>query len=158
MAQQKDLDARVVESYVRPDCGHVGNYAKEEGYKRRYSGDLMEMDLIDFFRQNSDIYDKSNRYTHQALKKAVDAMNGGKAYDPYWRRDKRVEKVADLYAITDADLYGNIPSFGAKSLAILNNTLEKAGLPPVPRHGGLRYERILYSKPGSVSAKAPSFK
>ncbi len=158
MVQQKDLDARVGESCMRSDCGHVGDYAKAEGYKRSDPEALMGMDLMDFFRKNSEIYDKANRYTHQALRKALDVMYEGKAYDPYWKSDKRIEKVADLYSITDADLYGNIPSFGAKSLANLNNALTKAGLLPVPRDGRSYYEGRLYSKPASGSVTSPSLK
>ncbi len=158
MEQQKPLEETVRQCYARPDCGPLVDCAQKESARRDYSRDVMGMDLMDFFRQNSDIYDRANRYTHQAIKKAVDVMYGGRGYDPYWKLNRRIETVSDLYSVTDADLYGNIPCFGAKSLAILNGTLTKAGLPPIPRDGRARYERDLYLKPSSLSAKAPSLK
>lgn len=158
MEQQKDLDARVGEYYVRPDCGNVGGYAKAEGYKRGYSGDLMGMDLIDFFRQNSQIYDEANRHTMQQVRKVLLHMYVG----DFRRAPEGIKTVGDLYKFTDKQLhscaYDSCVGFGAKTLGTINETLGKAGLPAIPKSNHPYYNRTLYSKPVSVSAKAPSLK
>jgi len=158
MDEQKPLEDRVRQYYVCPGCGNMTDYSQLEQHRKEYSGNIMGMDLMDFFRQNSDIYDEANLRSRQQVRKVLTHMYVG----DFRKAPEGIRTVGDLFKYNDAELgndaYKACVGFGAKTLGVINATLNKAGLPSIAKSNRPYYNRTLYPKSGSVSANAPSLK
>jgi len=122
------LERKVVEQVVCPDCGKIMDYGDIDKYKRKSPADLMNMDLREFVKQNSQ-KTQGERIKPCYLRYLVGKLYAGKSYGNYEIGDgKRIRKVKDLYNLTKSDIY-SIHYAGKKTWKVVNEMLKGSGLP-----------------------------
>lgn len=137
MGKEK-LEKKIAEQVVCPDCGAAMDYKDIDKYKRGLPAELIEMDLINFFRNKTDIFKEGtgdrrvanilyNLYGGRMFKQYVELPNN--RYTMKWY-DKKVTKVKDLYALTKNEIHG-VMNAGRKTWEGVNEALKENNLPPL---------------------------
>ncbi len=133
------LEVKIAEQVVCPDCGKAMDYKNIDKYKRGLSAELMEMDLIHFFKEKTGVLKESgvgnlrfanmlsNLYEGRMFKQYVELP--ANKYTMKWY-DRKVTKVKDLYALTKNEIYG-VVNAGRKTWERLNEALKENNLSPL---------------------------